>query len=112
MGSQSESKIVGALQRLAIDGWLPLRQVGILLGYSHPTAVYPRARSSASQRSFIPTVKVGSTLRVHADDVIRALENVPERDKEISEMIIAKYCQILQTISTPQTPTDEGTPNE
>jgi len=112
MGSQSESKIVGALQRLATDGWLPLRQVGILLGYSHPTAVYPRARSYASSRSFIPTVKVGSTLRVHVDDVIRALENVPERDKEISDMILAKYRQILTQTSTPTTTTEQGNPDE
>jgi len=109
MGSQSESKIVGALQRLATDGWLPLRQVGILLGYSHPTAVYPRAKPSyVSSHQFIPTVKVGSTLRVYADDVLHALETVPPRDKEIAEMILVKYREMIQTQTLP----DEGTPDE
>ena len=92
MGSQSESKIVGALQRLATDGWLPLRQVAVLLGYAHPTSIYQR--KDLTQRA----IKVGSTLRVYAPDVLHMLdpENARDQDKEILTMILTKYHQILK----------------
>jgi len=98
MSSQSESKIVGALQRLVVQGWLPLRQVGILLGYAYPNSIYQR--EDYTQRA----IKVGSTFRVYTADVLRILdpENAPEQDKEILQMILVKYNQLLKEQSCPE----------
>ncbi len=90
--SSSQSPIMAALHRLVRDGWLPLRQMSILLGHAHPTGVYGRQKGPNA----IPTVKVGSTLRVYAEDVVHTLETVPDRDREAAVAILTKYRQLLK----------------
>lgn len=95
-GSQSQTPIVAALHTLVERGWLPLRQVGVLLGYAHATGVYGRQKGPNA----IPTVKVGGTFRVYADDVVHALESVPDRDREAAVAILSRYRQLLKEHDT------------
>lgn len=69
------------LKELIEHGWLPLRRVGMLLGYKDPRGVYARQKS----RKPIPTVKFGKVSRVYAEDVInemrRLVDDLPEGDR-------------------------------
>jgi len=91
-GSQSSTPIMAALHKLVERGWLPLRQVGSLLGYAHPTGIYGRQRGPRA----LPTVRVGGTYRVYAEDIVHALETVADRDREAAVAILIRYKQLLK----------------
>jgi len=63
-----------------------------LLGYAHATGVYTRQKS----KNPIPTVRIGSTYRVHADDVIHILNNVPEEDQNAAQTFLRIYRAALK----------------
>ena len=68
-------------------GWIPLRQMGVLLGYKNPRGIYPRQRGPNA----IPTVRIGGTIRVYAVDVLEALENVPEKGQVDAQTLLSLY---------------------
>lgn len=81
---------VQVLEDLAANGWVPLRSMSVLLGYTHATGVYSRQRG----KNPIPTVRIGGTLRVYEDAVLATLRKLAEREPEDAGMIISMYRQI------------------
>ena len=87
-----KSPILQALNHLATHGWVTLRSMSFLLGYSHATGVYGRQKS----KNPIPTVLIGGTHRVYKDDVIETLENVPEEDQVAAKTFLNIYYAALK----------------
>jgi len=85
-------QIPNTLRHLATHGWITLRSMSALLGYSHATGVYARQRG----KNPIPTVRIGSTYRVYADDVIETLKNVPEEDQDAAQTFLHIYKAALK----------------
>ncbi len=92
MKKPEASKIVVTLHHLATHGWVSLRSMSALLGYSHATGVYGRQRG----KNAIPTVKIGSVHRVYADDVVHELNNRPEKDQEAAGVLLRIYYAALK----------------
>ncbi len=82
-----DNRVHHILFRLATHGWIPLRSMSALLGYSHATGVYQRQKG----KNPISTILIGGTYRVYADEVIKTLESVPEKDQEASTTILKIY---------------------
>ncbi len=93
-----DTRIIAALRKLVEQGWLPLRQLSPLLGYSHPTGIYSRQVTNNP----IPTIKVGGTYRVYAADIVDVLHNVKLKDREAAEAILMKYRQLLKEYTVTQ----------
>jgi len=85
-------RIREVLYQLAKRGWITLRQMSPLLGYTYATGIYGRQRSSHP----IATIRIGSTYRVYADVVIETLENAPDEDQEASQAMLSMYRTIKQ----------------
>ncbi len=64
-------------------GWIPLRQMAILLGMNELRGIYARQKG----RNAIPTIRIGGIERVHADDVIETLQAVTG-DKRIGAQVV------------------------
>ncbi len=77
---------VEVLEDLATCGWIPLRSMSVLLGYTHATGVYSRQRG----KNPIPTVLVGGTYRVYEDAVVAELLEHGEDGK----MLLSMFGQI------------------
>jgi len=80
------------IRHLITHGWISLRSMSALLGYSHATGIYGRQRGKKA----IPVVKIGGTYRVYKDDVINELNNVPEDDRLAAETFFALYRKYLR----------------
>ena len=80
------------LNHLVKHGWVTLRSMSALLGYAHPTGIYGRQRSKKP----IPTVFMGSTHRVYAEDVVETLKNAPEQDQASAGTILHIYNSLLK----------------
>ncbi len=87
MGRLSKGKIVVVLQHLAAHGWVSLRSMSILLGYSYPTGIYGRQKGKHA----IPTISIGGIYRVYADVVIHELNNRPEQDQAAAKVLLSIY---------------------
>ncbi len=98
MDQPVETGITSILRKLNSHGWVSLRSMSALLGYSHPTGIYRRQVG----KNPIATILVGSTYRVYEDVVIETLENAPEEDQLASQTILRLYRQIQK-----QEPQDE-----
>lgn len=66
--------------------------MSLLLGYAHGTGIYARQRGPNP----IPTVKIGPYQRVCAEDAIKELQNVRERDKKAAETFLRIYYSFLK----------------
>ena len=84
------------LHKLVANGWVPLRSMSCLLGYSHPTGIYARQRGKTP----ISTVKIGGQHRVYADEVLTTLNNVPEQDQYAANIILGVYRTLVNTSTT------------
>ncbi len=62
------------LETLEEQGWIPLRQMGVLLGYKEVRGIYQRQKGKHA----IPIIQVGGTKRVYEDVVVDILLNLPE----------------------------------
>ncbi len=80
------------LDHLAAHGWITLRSMSALLGYSHPTGVYARQRTKKA----IPTILIGGIYRVYKGDVIETLENVSAQDQEMTKAFLSTYRRLLK----------------
>lgn len=76
--------VSGVLRNLVEHGWIPLRSVGILLGYKEVRGIYQRQRG----RNAIPYILVGNVKRIYADDVIHTLEN---SGNDTSDIVLGMY---------------------
>lgn len=85
-------QVITTLNHLATHGWIPLRSMSFLLGYSHATGIYSRQKG----KNPIPTVKIGGTYRVHADDVVKELNNRPEQDQAAALVFLRIYNAALK----------------
>ena len=65
--------ILMVLDTLEEHGWIPLRQMAVLLGYTTIRGIYQRQKG----KNAIPVIQVGGTKRVYEDAVIEALEKLP-----------------------------------
>ena len=81
------SKVVVTLHHLATHGWISLRSMSALLGYSHATGIYGRQRG----QNAIPVVTIGGINRVYVDDVINELTNRPEKDQAAAKVLLRIY---------------------
>ena len=90
--TSSPPGIHAVLQQLAKRGWITLRQMSPLLGYSHPTGIYGRQKSKKA----ISTILIGNTYRVYADVVVQTLEDAPAEDQEASRMMLHVYREALK----------------
>jgi hypothetical protein len=82
MGSAPSPTVV--LTNLVERGWIPLRQVAILLGMKELRGIYARQKG----RNAIPTIRIGGTERVYADDVLHVLRTAkPEKCPEAGTLI-------------------------
>ncbi len=86
------SRIPIIFRHLATHGWITLRSMSSLLGYSHATGVYARQRGKKP----IPTVRIGGTYRVYADDVVHELNNRPEQDQDAAKVLLRIYHAALK----------------
>lgn len=84
--------VVNTLHHLASHGWITLRALSSLLGYSHATGIYGRQKG----KNPIPTVKIGGTHRVYADDVIHELNNRPKEDQTAAQTFLGIYRKALK----------------
>lgn len=87
IGNSIAGSVPVILNKLATRGWITLRQMGPLLGYGHPTAIYGRQKT----KNPIPTIQIGCTHRVYADIVIETLNNSPPEDQEASQTMLRIY---------------------
>jgi len=73
------------VQNLVEQGWIPLRQLAVLLGYKDPRGIYPRQKGPNS----IPTIQIGGIIRAYTDDVVTALEGVKENKRDEAQVYLA-----------------------
>ena len=92
MPKVSDSRITKVLHHLVKHGWVSLRSMSSILGYSHPTGIYGRQRG----KKRIPTVQIGGTQRVYVDTFIETLQNVPECDQIAAQTILKVYYAALK----------------
>lgn len=83
---------MNALTSLTLRGWIPLRQMSVLLNYSTAGGMYQRQRG----KNAVETVKVGGIHRVYADVVVRTLENVTSDKAEDAQMVLSMYRKMLK----------------
>ena len=81
----NDERTFKVLRNLSDHGWIPLSEVGVLLGYAFPNSIYQRQQS----RSAIPTIKVGGTQRVYEEDVLKALHD--HWDQSHAKLILSLY---------------------
>ena len=86
---QQAPSVLQALRRLAIHGWIPLRQLAAILELKTPTAIYQRQRG----RNRIDTIRVGSQHRVYEDEVVRVLKAEPPKKQANAQLML----RLLQT---------------
>ncbi len=84
--------VMNALKCLTLRGWIPLRQMSMLLNYSTAGGIYQRQRG----KNAIETVRIGGVHRVYADVVVRTLENVPSDRAEDAQMVLSLYRKMLK----------------
>lgn len=88
----SSSVVISTLKHLATHGWITLRSMSPLLGYTHATGIYARQRS----KNPIPTIKMGGTYRVYASTVVETLEAAPELDQPAAQTFLQIYRSFLR----------------
>ena len=85
--------IIQILDRLVVHGWVPLRSLGVLLGYKEVRGIYQRQRG----KNAISIIQVGGVKRVYADVVIETLEKKqPTGDGFDPQTILARYRHMLK----------------
>jgi hypothetical protein len=72
-------------------GWIPLRQMAVLLGYKELRGIYARQRG----KNAIPTIRIGGTERVYLAEAITTLETVRE-DKQDEAKVILSLLRMAQ----------------
>lgn len=77
---------------LVEQGWIPLRQMAVLLGMNELRGIYSRQKG----RNAIPTVRIGGLERVYAGDVIHTLEHVKSDKQPESRALISLYKTALK----------------
>lgn len=87
-----EANIQRTIEHLVVHGWVTLRSLAPLLGYSHHTGIYARQKG----KNPIPTVLIGGTYRVYAEDFVETLQNVPEEDRGAAEVFLGLYKAALK----------------
>jgi len=100
INENSRGAIITALHQLVDRGWIPLRSMSCLLGYSYPSGIYGRQRS----RNAITTIKVGGQYRVSVDVVLDALRHAPCQDHIATTEILHIYETILKQKTKDQSP--------
>jgi len=83
MGSApNEFEVISTL----IDkGWIPLRQMAVLLNYKELRGIYSLQRG----RNAIPTIRVGGIERVYHDDVVHALKTVRSNKQDNAQILLS-----------------------
>ncbi len=79
------------ISTLIEKGWIPLRQMAVLLGYKELRGIYARQRG----RNAIPTIRIGGTERVYLDDAIETLNTVRE-DKQPDAQVLLSLLRTAQ----------------
>jgi hypothetical protein len=92
IGTELKGPIMKSLRHLINHGWIPLRSMSCLLGYSHPTGIYSRQKSGNA----ISTVQIGGRYRVCRDVVLHTLKNAPVQDQAACNEILSVYYSILK----------------
>ncbi len=77
------------ISTLIEQGWIPLRQMAVLMGYKTLRGIYQRQRG----RNAIPTIRISGFERVYFDDVIDTLKTEPVEKRPNAQALIS----LLQT---------------
>ncbi len=85
-----DPKVIRILRRLKDNGWVPLKAMGTLLGYSTPNYIYERQR----QRNKIPMIQVGKTHRIYEDVVLDELGKHKDQINSIWVLGLYKTIQL------------------
>lgn len=75
------------IRNLVNEGWIPLRQLAVLLNYKQLRAIYARQRG----RNPIPTIRVGGIERVYADDVLEVIQSSSRLENAEARALISLY---------------------
>jgi hypothetical protein len=78
---------IEVISNLIVKGWIPLRQLAVLLGYRELRGIYARQKG----RNAIQTMRIGGIERVYTNDVLETLENVKESYKPEADALLALY---------------------
>ena len=69
------------------EGWIPLRQMAVLLGMNELRGIYARQKG----KNKIPTVKIGGIERVYADEALEAMRTVKHEKQPDIQVLINLY---------------------
>lgn len=92
MPSQKLPSVLQVLGTLEEHGWIPLRQMGVLLGYKEVRGIYQRQKG----KNPISVIQVGGTKRVYEDAVIEGLEKLSADQLGGDGMILKMYRDLVK----------------